>query len=300
MDNKISVIINTLNEEKNIERAIKSVKWADEIVVCDMHSEDKTVRLAQKLGAKIVFHEKTNYVEPARNFAVSKSLGDWILILDADEEISTTLATRLQEIVTEGDNTDFVEIPRRNIIFGKQINNSLWWPDYHPRFYKRGKVVWKNEIHAKPETNGTGLTLPVEVSLAIIHHHYQTLIQFIERMNRYTTIQANELTKDGYKFYWLDLINKPVGEFMNRYFASRGFEDGLHGLVLGFLQAFSFLVMYLKVWEIEKFKEQEIKLDDFKKESKKIGREMNYWFKYANLSKNPFKRFAQKIKNKIS
>src|SRR3989344_1312352 len=109
---KISVVINTLNEEKNIERAMKSVNWAGEIVVCDMYSEDNTVEIAKKLGAKICFHKKTNYVEPARNFAISKATGDWILVLDADEEIPDSLSKRLQEIAEKMHQINFVEIPR--------------------------------------------------------------------------------------------------------------------------------------------------------------------------------------------
>lgn len=299
MGSKISVVINTLNEEQNIERAIRSVRWADEVVVCDMHSDDKTVELAKRLGVKVVYHERANYVEPARNFAVSQASGDWTLILDADEEISEVLASRLQEIAKSEDGVDFVEIPRKNIIFNKHVKASLWWPDYHPRFYRKEKVLWKKEIHSKPGTKGKGLILPAEENLAIIHHHYQSIGQFIERVNRYTTIQAEELVKTGYKFRWEDLFSKPLEEFLGRFFANRGFEDGLHGLALSLLQAFSFLVMYLKVWEKEKFTPQDIAFSEVKKLSQKSGKEINYWFKYGNLSSNSIKRLFQRIGNKV-
>src|SRR3989338_6180720 len=95
---KISVVINTLNEEQNIERAIKSVNWADELIVCDMYSEDKTVEIAKKLGAKIFFHKREDFVETARNFAVSKASNDWVLVLDPDEEVIDSLKERLIEI----------------------------------------------------------------------------------------------------------------------------------------------------------------------------------------------------------
>src|SRR3989344_2370341 len=100
MINKISVVINTLNEEKNIERVIKSTSWADEIIVCDMYSTDRTVEFARKSGAKIVFHKKLNYVEPARNFAISKASNEWVLILDSDEEIPSTLSEKLIRIAS--------------------------------------------------------------------------------------------------------------------------------------------------------------------------------------------------------
>ncbi len=297
---KISVVINTLNEEKNIVRAIKSVNWVDEIVVCDMYSEDKTVELAKKLGAKVCFHKKTNYVEPARNFAISKATSDWILVLDADEEIPNTLAKRLKAIAAKMRQINFVEIPRKNLIFGKWMKASMWWPDLNIRFFKKGSVTWSDKIHIPPKTQGEGIKLEVKEEWAIIHHNYDNLSQYIDRMNRYTTIQAKELVTDGYKFNWLDLINKPLSEFLSRYFANKGFEDGLHGLALSFLQAFSFLVMYLKVWEIEKFKETNISLDEIKNITAKSSEEINYWFKYGNLSKNPIKRFAQKVKNRLS
>src|SRR3989344_6147563 len=154
----ISVVINTLNEEENLPRAISSVKGlADEIVVVDMHSEDATGDIAKKAGAKVFLHERTGYVEPARNFAISKTTGDWIFILDADEEIPDTLANRLRDISDNMHQIDFVEIPRKNIIFGKWMKESMWWPDYHIRFFKKGSVSWNEKIHSKPETKGSGI-----------------------------------------------------------------------------------------------------------------------------------------------
>lgn len=300
MDKKITVIINTLNDEKIIQRAINSVSWADEVLICDMDSEDETVKIAKKAGAKVVSHKREKYVELARNFSVSKASCDWVLILDPDEEVSEGLAGRIKEMIAKPIVSDYVEIPRKNIIFNKWMKASGWWPDYNIRLFRKGSASWSGEIHRQPEVEGQGLKLPDEENFAIIHHHYESISQFVSRMNRYTDAQAKELATSDYKFNWLDVINKPIGEFMSRYFASRGFEDGLHGLVLSFLQAFSFLVLYLKLWELEKFKEQNITLEDFKKISQKTGSEISYWFKYANLSKNPFKKFVQKIKNKLS
>src|SRR6185369_4269605 len=176
--------------EKNIKRAIESVKWADEVLVCDMHSDDKTAEIAKKLGAKTVYHERTGYVEPARNFAISKTTGDFVLILDADEEIPDTLAKKLQEITDKMLEIDFVWIPRKNFIFGKWMRASMWWPDNNIRFFKKGAVKWSDKIHIPPKTVGSGLTLDAEESYAIIHHHYDNLTQFLERLIRYTEIQA--------------------------------------------------------------------------------------------------------------
>lgn len=271
---KISVVVNTWNEEKNIERCLKSVRWADEIVVVDMYSTDKTVEIAKKFGAEVYFHKFTSYVEPARNYAITKAQGDWVLILDADEEISEKLANKLKKIAKE-DKVDFLRIPRKNIIFGKWIKHSRWWPDYNIRFFKKGKVTWSEKIHSVPLTRGEGMDLDSKEINAIIHHHYQSISQYLERMNRYTEIQAKELINSNYQFAWQDLIKKPTGEFLSRFFAAEGYKDGLHDLVLALLQAFSELVKYLKIWEEQGFKEAKIK--DFYQEVKKANKELHWW-----------------------
>lgn len=296
MDKKVSVVINTYNEERNIEKVIKSIKpWVDEIIVCDMYSQDKTVSIAKKLGAKVVFYKYTGFVEPARNFVISKALGNWVLVLDADEELSQGLKDRIKEIVKKPDGPDFVEIPRKNIIFNKWMKASMWWPDYHIRLFKKGKVVWSNVIHSKPQTQGCRLTLPAEESLAIIHHNYQSVPQFLDRMNRYTTIEAEELKQNGIKFTWKDLLEKPLNEFLSRFFSQKGYMDGIHGLALGLLQAFSFLTVYLKLWELYKFLQEDLDLNRLDEEKKKGGSAIDYWIKYSKSSESRFRGFFQKI-----
>lgn len=294
--NRISVVINTCNEEETIKRALASVSWADEVIVCDMHSTDGTVNIAKKFGAKVVFHKQMPYVEPARNFAISKASNEWILIIDPDEEVPVELVTYLNGIE---DNISFVKIARKNVIFGHWMKAAMWWPDYNIRFFKKGEVTWTDKIHRPPLTRGEGLELPAEENLSILHNHYTTVSQFTGRMDRYTAIQAKELTKGGYNFNWQDLVIKPLGEFLGRYFARRGFEDGLHGLSLSLLQSFSFFIMYLKVWEMEKFPERAIDIKELKELKNKSGHEIDYWFKYGNLSKNPLKYILQKAKNRF-
>ena len=296
---KISVVVNALNAAADLETALESVKWADEIVVVDDGSVDETVEIAKKYTKKIYRHQSVGYVEPARNFALSKAPGDWILILDTDEEIPSSLAQRLKQIAEKMTQISFIKLPRKNMIFNKWMTTAMWWPDYNIRFFKKGAVKWSNKIHRPPEVNGEGIELPVKEDLAIIHHHYRSISEFVERLNRYTSVQAKELVESGYKFSWSDLLMKPLGEFLSRFFANRGFEDGLHGLTLSLLQAFSFLIMYLKVWEKEKFTQKELNLADLKNLTTKSGQEISYWFKYSNLAKNPLKRFLQKVTNKI-
>jgi hypothetical protein len=126
-------------------------------------------------------------------------------------------------------------------------------------------------------TKGKGADLLPKETLAIIHHNYQSLAQYIDRMNRYTDIQSKLLLDKGYKFIWKDLIKKPLSEFLGRYFAGEGYKDGLHGLALATLQAFSEFILYLKLWQAEEFLPQAISLEEISKEIGEASKEMNWW-----------------------
>jgi (heptosyl)LPS beta-1,4-glucosyltransferase len=294
---KISVVINTLNEEKNLPRALSSVKpFADEIIVVDMKSEDRTLEIAKKAGAKVYEHERTGYVEPARNFAFSKTTNPWIFILDADEEIPKSLGEKLLKIA-KNPRADYFRIPRKNIVFGRWMRHSRWWPDFNIRFFKKGYVSWNEVIHSVPMTQGVGIDLPEKEEFAIIHHNYQSVEQYLERMNRYSTIQAKMLIVEKHKFVWKDVIVKPASEFLSRYFAGEGYKDGLHGLALSLLQAFSEVITFLKVWQSEKFLEQGITLAEVEKELKEVIKDTNWWIADANIKE---KGFLASIPDKIS
>jgi glycosyltransferase involved in cell wall biosynthesis len=291
---RISIVVNTLNEEKNIKNALGSVLWADEIIVCDNYSSDKTVEIAKEMGAKVYKFKGRGYVEPARNFAISKASGDWILILDADELITSLLAEELKKVANSDSEVDFVKIPRKNIIYGKFMKASFWWPDYQIRFFKKGKVKWSNKIHSQPITDGAGVDLPAQENYAILHNNYVGVSDYLERMISYSKIQADELIDDGYKFNWQDLIKKPLSEFLSRFFANKGYKDGLHGLALSLLQAFSFIIVYIRVWEKSGFSEKILNKEDIKKIFDESGKEINYWLNNSETSKNPFRKLFGK------
>ena len=294
---KISIVINTLNEEENLARCVKSVsKFADEIVVVDMKSTDATRTIARRAGAKVFEHKRMGYVEPARNYAISKAVGDWILVLDADEEIPVELRKKLKQIAQDPD-ADYYRIPRKNIIFGKWIRHSRWWPDHNIRFFRKGFVEWSEIIHSVPTTMGRGLDLPADEKNAMVHHHYDTVEQYINRLNRYTSMQAKSLHKERYFFKWRDLVRRPSAEFLSRYFQGQGYKDGLHGLALAALQAFSELVLYLKVWQLGKFKKQSVSVNDVIKEFKVTQKDANYW--HADTLLNEVGGVKNKIKRKF-
>lgn len=276
---RISAVVNTWNEADNIEDCLKSLVFADEIIVVDMQSTDNTKELASHFTDKIFDYKMVGYVEPARNFAIKKTIGDWILIVDADERIPKSLARKLIDIAQEN-NVDFVRIPRKNIIFGQWMRHSRWWPDQNIRFFKKGKVEWQNEIHSVPITYGSGITLPDEENMAIVHYHYRDIDEYVIRSLRYSKHQARELLQAGYKFDPADIITKPFSEFLSRFFAGEGYRDGLHGLVMALLQAFAILLIYIRVWQEGGFKPvsgpqmekiwQRLFMEKFK--------EFRYWF----------------------
>lgn len=275
---KISAVLCVVEEELSLlPRALASIKsLAEDIVVIDMSETGIPKELKKEFGLRVYQKPRAHYVEQVRNYGLSKVTGDWIIIIDPDEVISLSLSKSLRKIV-EKPEADYFRLPRKNITFGKWIMHSRWWPDYNIRFFRRGFVSWNEIIHAVPITKGVGKDLPDKESYAILHENYISLEQYLQRMGRYTNAQANELVKSNYKFIWKDLVKKPTGEFLSRYFLGEGYKDGVHGLALAGLQAFSEFVLYLKVWEKEKFLEQGITIAEISNEGKNLTRETNWW-----------------------
>ncbi len=279
----ISVVVNTIDgEEENLARCLESVRrLADEIVVIDMCSKDKGRQVAKSFGAEVYPHKYLTYVEPARNFAISKAKGKWILVLDPDEKISRTLARRLRNIIIDEDKKDLdcVLIPRKNIILGKWMQNSRWWPDYLPRFFRKGRIRWPKEIHQQPNLSGKKIhTLLDSERFAIVHYNYESLDQFLERTKRYAEARAKELVKEkNYKLSNKDLLIKPLEEFLNRFFIGEAYKDGVHGLALSLLQAWAALLIYLKVWEIQKYAQKPLEPRKVKEIISEAAYQLGYW-----------------------
>lgn len=300
---KLSAVITTWNEESNLDECLATLDFVDEIIIVDMESTDNTVKIAKAYTDKVYRTSYTGYVEPARNFSIGKASGSWILIVDGDERIPLTLAKKLKEIA-ENDSADFVRVPRKNIVFGQWLKYSRWWPDYNIRFFKKGYVTWQDTIHSVPITEGVGINLDPEPEYAITHHHYRTIDEYITRLIRYTNQQSKELINAGYKFSLTDLVSKPIGEFLSRFFAGEGYKDGLHGLSLSLLQSFSIFVVYLKVWQAEGFVPEKNVLSNpsFKKLAKGKFTELKYWLYTIkiHLSGKKSERFILKIKRKFN
>lgn len=295
---KISAVINTRNEAVQLNKCLKSIKdIVDEIIVVDMNSKDKTVDIAKNHGAKIYRHKAMSWVEPARNYALSKAKGEWILLLDPDEYLTKTLKKELIKISRRQD-ISYVHIPRKNIIFGRWMRHSNMWPDYLIRFFKKGSVKWKKEIHSQPQTTGQGLTLLDSEKLAIRHNNYVDIDDFVTRALRYSDTQAKQLLMANHKLKISDFILKPIQEFNTRFFANSGFKDGIHGLSFCLLQAFAICLVYLKLWQKQGFVDRSLSKDSFVSASLESNFEYHHWFgKYfkQQYTKNIFKRFLIRL-----
>ena len=248
----ISAVIVTYNEEKKLKDCLESLKDnADEIVIVDLGSTDGTLQIAKDFKAEIFTHPKVDYVEKARDFAVSKARRNWVLVLDADERMNEDLWIELRGVIKKN-KYEAVNIPRKNIFFGKWISHTNWWPDKHVRFFKKGTVSWTNKIHLYPKVDGRIYELPAKENLAIIHYGYDNLDQFIIRQNRYSEIEAENLFHGGIRFSWFDFFWKPTREFLVRFIRHNGFLDGFYGFALTYLMMIYQLEVQIKLWELEK------------------------------------------------
>ncbi len=244
---EVSILIVTLNEESTIERAITSVKrLSNDIVVVDSGSTDNTVKIAKKLGAHTFFHPFKNFADQ-RSFANSCTKHNWVLSMDADEEIPHELSEEIHQTLQNTSNSAFL-IPRRNIIFGKEIKHTRWSPDAHVWLYDKTNGSWLGSVHEEwVSTGSVGI-----LKNAKIHHSHPSVSAFIEMLNRYTDIEAREQYKKGIRFNMFSLVFYSARSFVGRFFLKQGYLDGLHGFVLSSLMAFYRFTTWVKIWELEK------------------------------------------------
>jgi glycosyltransferase involved in cell wall biosynthesis len=261
ISNTISVVINTLNEEANIRRCIESVKdIADEIIICDMHSEDRTVEIANECGAIVIYHERTGYVEPARHYAISNANHEWVLVIDADEVMTGKLAEKLKEIV-RADKADVVFLGILYDYFGKFIRHGGFFNNNNfPRLFR--KKVYMETYDKRDEFVHRGFTnlrekvanrikLPLEYHIE--HYPYPTIKSYIDKtVGKFAVIEAQNMFDSGEKFKLFMLIFDPLKVFITAYIIRLGFLDGFEGFILTTLYA----VYRFAVWANLRFLEK--------------------------------------------
>ena len=238
--NKISCIIHTYNSEKYLIQCLESVKWCDEIVIIDMYSNDNTLEIAKKYNCKIYMHKNLGFADPARSYGLSKSSNDWILAVDSDEVIMPKLQVELKNIVNTN-KYDVVYISFRNYFFGKEIIGSGWGykDQVIPRFFKKGFLNYTNEVHNFIQINNNArIGKIIDKEKSIIHFNYDSVSQFISKLNRYTDFETAS-TKYSYKGHPMrKIIYHFFREMLGRFVYKRGYKDGWVGLYLALGMAF--------------------------------------------------------------
>lgn len=242
----LSITIITLNEGKNIKKCLESIKHLDaEIILVDSGSTDNTLQIAKKYNAKI-FNRSFDDFASQKNYALSKAEGDWILSVDADEELPKALTEEIRTAVENKEYAGFL-IPRRNFILGKEIKHSRWSPDKHIWLWKKGFGQWKGEVHEEVVIQG-----PIsELKTAKINHQDKDIATFIKKNDFYSTLYAKYLFRQGARFSLFHLIYDPFSEFFIRFFYKMGFLDGLEGFILSYLMSIYKISVWIKMYELE-------------------------------------------------
>lgn len=276
---QLSVVIITFNEEANIGCTLASVQplVADgkgEIIVVDSGSTDRTVEIAKACGAKIFVEEWKGYAAQ-KNSAIDKATGSWILSLDADEELDTELLAALTGktddapplrnsgewcLTMESRDTDLVKgapaaflVRRKNFFLGRWVKHGGFWPDPKLRLFRRGRGRFEERaVHEDVSVSGHKKLIPYG---ALIHHSYPTLSDYIEHMNRYSSLGAEMVvTKGKVRFSFINIVLRPLFTFIYNYFFRLGFLDGREGLLLHLYHAVYVSWKYSKAWELSQKK----------------------------------------------
>ncbi|MFH0948844.1 MAG: glycosyltransferase family 2 protein [Elusimicrobiota bacterium] len=241
----ISVSIIAYNEEKNIKRCLESVGWADEILMVDSGSTDATVEIAKKFGAKVFVKEWEGY-GAQKNFAIDKARNNWILSIDADEEVSPELQKEIKKIIKNPCNYAAFKIPRGLIFQGKFLRWGGCYPNYQIRLFHKNKARFNLAlVHEKLIVDGKIGFLKG----SLIHYSYKDLSDYFERFNRYTTLDAQKRFNNNKKFYFWYYIQSLL-KFFYMYFLRLGFLDGLDGLNWAILSSFYTFVKFQKLKEM--------------------------------------------------
>ncbi len=255
MQPMLSVAIITLNEEANLARTLASVRFADEIIVLDSGSTDRTIEIAQSFNAK-VYSEPWKGFSAQKNSAIEKCSGTWVLSLDADEELSTELQTQLRLLLPSNPSVDAYLLRRRNIFLDRWIRHGGYYPDAKLRLFRRyaanfapGARFGNRPVHETITFTGNLETLECD----LIHHAYPTLESYLEHMDRYSTLGAQLLVSEGRTsrslpaFFW-NIFVVPHFTFLWNYIFRLGFLDGREGFLLHLYHSAYISWKYAKAW----------------------------------------------------
>ncbi len=242
--NKLSVIVPCLNEEDNIRDCLESVKWADELIVVDSFSTDRTLDIARGYAPTIHQRKWVNYGHFMRE-AIPRASHEWVFIVDADERVTPELRQEIEHWLTTRHDYSAFRIRRRNFFFGREIKHCGWHKDYIYKFLRKGKAAPADkEVHPGMVVDGTiGM-----LKGALLHNPYKNWHDYFEKFNRYTSAAAIDRCRQGKKAGILALIARPPYRFFKMFFLQRGFLDGHRGFILCGLASFYVFVRFAKLW----------------------------------------------------
>ena len=247
-ENKISVVINTYNAERDLEQVLEAVKDFDEVLICDMESTDATLDIARKYGCKIVTFERKNYniVEPAREYAIHEAAYEWVLVVDADEVVTPELKAYLYQRIQEADCPDGLYIPRKNYFMGRFMR--CHYPDHILRFFRQSKTHWPAIIHCSPEVDGRVEKIPANrMELAFEHLANDSVEAIVSKTNQYT---RNELERKKHKHYGtIAFLWRPFFRFFKAYFLKGAVLDGKPGFIKAMLEGYYQFIFLAKKYE---------------------------------------------------
>lgn len=247
----ISTIIVIKDYPRYVKQSIDSVTdFSSEIIIGDIGMDPRLkAEIVRMPKIKILSLDPIPYVELVREELKKIAKSEYILFLDPDEIVPQELK---QELFNRMNTYDYCSIPRKNIIMGKWITHSRWWPDYQVRFFKKDAVVWPTEIHKQPTVTGTELKLEPSEKLAILHYNYESLDEYLSKAVRYAKAEAAERFHKNEEFPLAEAVKNALSEFTSRFFALDGYKDGMHGFVLSTLQMFYSFLVYFYYWEMKK------------------------------------------------
>lgn len=247
----ISVVIISKNDEKKFTGCLESVRWADEIIVVDNGSVDRTPDIAKKYADKVIFAPFAGFSE-LRKLGLKNSTGKWLLYVDTDERVPAQLKKEVLQITErkiKDSGFSAFAIPRKNIIFGKEFEWGGWWPDYVKRLFKRDKLVsWRGELHEEPDFEGKMGYL----KSPLIHLKHDNISEMVEKTNKWSEVEAELMYSAKHpNMNVLRFFSAAFREFWLRFIVKKGFMDGSEGIIYSFYQIFSKVVSYAKLWEMQ-------------------------------------------------
>ena len=243
----VTVTIITLNESRHIAAAIDSAAWADEILVVDSGSTDDTVSIATAKGVRVMSRTWPGYVDQ-KNYAASVASHDWIFSLDADERVTPSLAAEVRTIVDGNSTERAFRVPRVTFHLGRWVRTTDFYPDYQTRLYDRRAARWQGKyVHESVAADGPVGQLKNELQ----HYSYRDLSDHLDRINQYSTLAARQMHESGRRATPIDLLLHPPAAFLRNYLVRGGFADGMAGLTISLVNAYSVLLKFAKLWELQ-------------------------------------------------